>query len=190
MTRARRRCAALLALLAVVDVALFVPANLTGSADVNMLGVFQLDEFAQYHAIWRMTEPAESAGAALRQFVAYDYYSYGFPFFAASAAAFWPLRWAYTSAGAPGLTRASMLVLRELSPLLDALSILILVGLWTGFRSPPRAAALFVFLAALPAVVADGLWWQPDAIVTFFVVVTIAALTRDRRGSPPPLSAP
>jgi len=42
-----------------------------------------------------------------------------------------------------------MLVLRELSPLLHVASILILVGLWTGFRKAPRAAALFVFLAAL-----------------------------------------
>jgi 4-amino-4-deoxy-L-arabinose transferase-like glycosyltransferase len=181
MTGARGRCAALLALLAAAYIALFVPANGTGSADANMLGVFQIDEFAQYHALWRMTDPAESAGAGLRQFVAYDYYSYGFPFFAASALAFWPFRWAYTSANAPGLTHASMLMLRELSPLLHVASILILVGLWTGFRSTPRAAALFVFLAALPAVVSDSLWWHPDAAVTLFVVATIAALARDRR---------
>jgi 4-amino-4-deoxy-L-arabinose transferase-like glycosyltransferase len=181
MTAARWRCAALIALLGVAYAAVFVPANRTGSANVNMLGVFQVDEFAQYHAIWRMTEPAESVGAALRQFVAYDYYSYGFPFFAASALAFWPLREAYTSAGVPGLTAASMLVLRELSPLLHVLSIAILVGLWTGFRSLPRAVALFVFLAVLPAVVSDSLWWHPDACVTFFVVATIAALVRDRR---------
>jgi 4-amino-4-deoxy-L-arabinose transferase-like glycosyltransferase len=181
MTGARGRCAALLALLAAAYVALFAPANGTGSANVNMLGVFQIDEFAQYHALWRMTDPAASPEAALRQFVAYDYYSYGFPFFAASALAFWPLRWAYTSANAPGLTHASMLVLRELSPLLHVASILILVGLWTGFRRAPRAAALFVFLAALPAVVSDSLWWHPDAAVTLFVVATIAALARDRR---------
>jgi 4-amino-4-deoxy-L-arabinose transferase-like glycosyltransferase len=180
MTRARWRCAALCALLAALYVAAFVPANRTGTANVNMLGVFQVDEFAQYHAIWRMTEPAESAGTALRQFLAYDYYSYGFPFFAASALAFWPLRDAYLETGAPGLTAASMLLLRQLSPLLHALSILILVGLWTGFRSAPRAGALFVFLAALPAVVSDSLWWHPDAWVTFFVVATIAALVLDR----------
>jgi 4-amino-4-deoxy-L-arabinose transferase-like glycosyltransferase len=180
MTGARWRCAALIALLAAAYVAAFVPPNRTGSADVNMLGVFQLDEFAQYHALWRMTEPAASTGAALHQFVAYDYYSYGFPFFAASAVAFWPLRWAYTSTGAPGLTQASMLLLRELSPLWHVLSIAILVGLWTGYRSAPRAAALFVFLAALPAVVADSMWWHPDAGATLFVVATIAALVRDR----------
>jgi len=135
----RRSCAALCALLAVVYVAAFAPANHTGSANVNMLGVFQVDEFAQYHAIWRMTEPAESPAAALRQFLAYDYYSYGFPFFATSALMFWPLRDAYTSTGTPGLTAASMLLLRELSPLLHVLSIGILVALWTGFRSAPRA---------------------------------------------------
>ena len=66
MTGAQRRCAALLALLAAAYVAIFVPPNRTGSANVNMLGVFQVDEFAQYHALWRMTEPAESAAAATR----------------------------------------------------------------------------------------------------------------------------
>jgi len=180
MTAARWRCAAMIALLALAYVAVFVPANRTGSANVNMLGVFQVDEFAQYHAIWRMTEPAETPRAALQQFLAYDYYSYGFPFFAASALAFWPLRNAYVETGAPGLTAASMLLLRELSPLLHVLSIAILVALWTGFRSTLRAAALFAFLAALPAVVSDSLWWHPDAWVTFFTVATIAALVRDR----------
>jgi len=41
----------LLALLAAAYVALFVPRTATGSANVNMLGVFQIDEFAQYHAL-------------------------------------------------------------------------------------------------------------------------------------------
>jgi hypothetical protein len=180
MTRARRSCAALLALLGAAYVAAFVPANLTGTANVNMLSVFKLDEFAQYRALWRMTEPAPSALASVRQFVAYDYYSYGFPFFALSGLTFLPLRHAYVDTGAPGLTSASMLVLRELSAVLDVLSILILVWLWTDFRSIPRAVALFVFLAALPTIVADSLWWHPDAVSTLFVVATIAALVRDR----------
>lgn len=170
----------MLAALSLAYAALFVPANSTGSANVNMLAAFKLDEFSQYHALWRMTEPAESLGESLRQVVAYDYYYYGFPFFGMSALAFWPLRWVYTTTGEPGLTWASMLVLRELSVLLNLGSILLLVGLWTGYRSAPRAAALFVFLAALPAVVADNLWWHSDALVTFFAVTTLALLVRDR----------
>jgi hypothetical protein len=73
-------------------------------------------------------------------------------------------------------------VLRELSPLLHVLSIAILVGLWTGFRSRRAPCAVRVPRRAA-RVVSDSLWWHPDACVTFFVVATIAALVRDRRGS-------
>ncbi len=181
MPTATQRTAAVLAVLSLGYVALFVPPNATGSADANMLGAFELDEFAQYHALWRMTEPADSAGEALRRLVAYDYYTYGFPFFGTSAALFWPLRRAYTEAGEPGLTRASLVALRGTSALLNALSIVMLVGLWVGWREPARASALFVFLAALPAVVGDALWWHPDAWVTFFSVAALFGLARDRR---------
>jgi hypothetical protein len=51
MTAARWRCAALIALLAWPTPSRSCPPNRTGSANVNMLGVFQVDEFAQYHAI-------------------------------------------------------------------------------------------------------------------------------------------
>jgi hypothetical protein len=175
------RRAAVLAILCAGYVAAFVPANLTGAADVNMLAVFRIDEFGQFRTLWRMTTPSESTTEALYRFVAYDYYYYGFPFFAVSAVVFWPLRAIYEASGEPGLTTASALALRELSPLFTALAIGILVALWTRLRSLPHMVALFAFLAAMPAVVGNNLWWHPDGLLLFWIVATIAALSLDGR---------
>jgi hypothetical protein len=78
------------------------------------------------------------------------------------------------------LTAARALALRELSPLFTALAIAILVILWTRLRWTPRVIALFVFLATIPAVVSDNLWCHPDALLLFWVVVVIVALSLDR----------
>jgi len=90
------------------------------------------------------------------------------------------LRAAYVAANEPGLTTAGMLALRELSPLFNAAAIAMLVALWTRLRSTPQIVGSFVFLATLPAVVDNNLWWHPDAMLLFFVVCTIGALSLDR----------
>lgn len=180
MTRSQRRGAAALTLLCAIYVLAFAPANRTGAANANMLEIFELDEFAQFRALWQMTKPRATAGEALYGVFAYDYYYYGFPFFAVSAAVFWPLRMVYMASGEPGLTAASVLALRQLSPLFTAIAIAILVILWTRLESLPRVVGLFAFLAAIPAVVSNNLWWHPDALLLLCVVLVIAALSLDR----------
>jgi hypothetical protein len=180
MSQDQKRRAAVLAILCAGYVLAFVPGNLTGAADVSMLSVFEVDEFSQFRALVKMTSPSGTAADALHQFIAYDYYYYGFPFFASSAAIFWPLRSIYMASGEPGLTSMSVLLLRELSPLFTALAISILVVLWTRLRSLPHMIALFAFLAVLPAVVDNNLWWHPDALLLLLIVATIAALSLDR----------
>ncbi len=180
MSQDQKRRSLVLAALCVAYTLAFVPANLTGAADVNMLGVFKLDEFSQFRALWKMTSPSPSLTESVFGFIAYDYYWYGFPFFAVSAAVFWPLRAIYVAAAEPGLTTAGAMAMRELSPLFTALAIAILVALWTRLRSTPQMIALFVFLATLPAVVDNNLWWHPDALLLLLVVCTIGALSLDR----------
>lgn len=179
-TTGQRRSAALLVVFAVGYWLLFIPPNLTGSADANMLAAFEVDEFSQYHVLWSMTSGGDAQRSALSRFVQYDHYYYGFPFYLSSAAAFWPLRARYVGGGAPGLTRTSLLVLRQLSPLFMLLAIGVLVYAWTEFRSPIRSVGAFAFAALPPAVVANNLWWHPDSLVTLFVAMTIAALALDR----------
>ena len=65
MSQDQRLRAVVLALLCVGYVLLFVPANRTGADNAIMLSAFQLDEFAQYRALWRMTEPSDTVGEAI-----------------------------------------------------------------------------------------------------------------------------
>jgi hypothetical protein len=179
-TTSQRRCAALLVALSIGYATLFVPPNLTGTDDASMLAAFELDEFGQYKVLWRMTRGGDASRSGWSRFICYDHYHYGFPFFSTSALAFWPLKAAYISSATPGLTRMSMLVLRQLSPVFMLAAILALVFAWTRFRNPLRSVALFAFLVSIPAVVQNNLWWHPDSLVTLFVVLTIVALSEDR----------
>ncbi len=50
-----------------------------------MVQIFQPDEAAPLPYIFRMIAPAPTLNLALRHFIFYDFYYYGFPFFASSA---------------------------------------------------------------------------------------------------------
>jgi hypothetical protein len=175
------RCIALLTALTLGYLRFFAPPHGTGSADANMLAAFKLDEFGQYRVLWRMTEGGDTLLESLTNLVCYDHYYYGFPFFISSALPFWPLRSAYVAAAEPGLTHATLLVLRQLSTVFMLLAIGVLTYGWTRFRSPLRAGALFATLAFIPAVVTNNLWWHPDSLATLFVAIAIVALAEDRR---------
>jgi len=179
-TTSQRRCAALLVALSIGYAALFVPPNLTGTDDASMLAAFELDEFGQYKVLWRMTRGSDASRSGWSQFICYDHYYYGFPFFFVSALVFWPLKAAYISSATPGLTQMSMLILRQLSPAFMLAAILALVFAWTRFRDPLRSVALFALLASIPAVVQNNLWWHPDSLATLLVVLTIVSLNEDR----------
>jgi hypothetical protein len=179
-TTSQRLCAALLIALSIGYAILFVPPNLTGTDDASMLAAFQLDEFGQYKVLWKMTLGDDASRSGWSRFVCYDHYYYGFPFFFVSALVFWPLKVAYISSATPGLTQMSMLVLRQLSPAFMLAAILALVFAWTRFRDPLRSVALFAFLASIPAVVQNNLWWHPDSLATLLAVLTIVALNEDR----------
>lgn len=72
-----------------------------------------------------------------------------------------------------------MVVLRQLSVLFMLIAILLLIWLWTEFKSPFRAIFLFVFLGSIPAIVKNNLWLHPDSLVTLFIVLTIVGLVKD-----------
>src|SRR5262249_17864443 len=66
-----------------------------------------------------------------------------------------------------------------LSPIFMVTAILLLVYLWTGFRSAARSVLLFIFLGSIPAVFLNNMFWHPDSLVTLFVVLTIFSLAKD-----------
>ena len=82
-----------LLLLSVIYFCIFLIPNRTGADDLNMLSVFEPDEFAQYPYLISMIEfKGNSIKQNLWRFVAYQHYYYGFPFYFFSAALLLPLK--------------------------------------------------------------------------------------------------
>lgn len=140
-----------------------------------MVQMFSPDESAVYPYIMRMIAPANSLEQALRSFVFYDYYYYGFPYFGLSALVLIPLRWFGQLDNMPLV----MLLLRQMISVLPMLAgLLLLVYLQDGYRTY-RSPVLLSFLLVVPAVLSNNNWWHPDGIVFFLVVLTIFFLWRD-----------
>ena len=51
--------------------------------------------------------------------------------------------------------------------------------MWTQYEDFFRSVFLFVFLAMIPEVFGNSLWWHPDTLTTLWVVLTIFALYKD-----------
>lgn len=167
---------------ALVYFLLFIPPNLTGSADPAMLAAFQIDEWLQYPHVMRMTTAGDSWRETARNVFVYQHYFYGFPFYLSSALAILPVRAA--TAFAPlaesmGDTRTIMLVLRQLSPLFMLTAVALLVYNWTGFRHLGRTLLVMAVLLTAPAVFDNNLWWHAESLTLLWVALTLFALYRD-----------
>lgn len=179
-----------LCILSCIYFLLFIPPNLTGSKDPNMplitgsqdlnhLGIYPSDEYAQYQSLLRMMRPGKTWKETLYNLLTYRHWQFGYPFFLISAIAASPAIILCNHMPGINCTTASMLVLRQLSVLFMLISIWFLIYMWTGFRYFLRSIVLFIFLAAIPDIVGNNMWWHPDSLVTLFVVLTIFALFKD-----------
>ena len=175
MISTQKRIFALLIFMAAAAFVLFALPNAVASQNLSMVQIFQPDEAAPLPYIFRMIAPAPSLNLALRHFVFYDYYYYGFPFFATSALLLLPLQWLNSLADIPLV----MLILRQFISVLPMLvALLLLVYMQDGFRTY-RSPVLFAFLLSVPAVVENNSWYHPDGITFLLVVLTILFLKRD-----------
>jgi hypothetical protein len=175
MTSFQKRIFGLLLFMAAVAFVLFALPNAVASQNLSMVQIFQPDEAAPLPYVLKMIAPAPTLNLALRQFVFYDYYYYGFPFFAASALLLLPLQWL----GHLGDIPLVMLILRQFVSVLPMLAaLLLLVYMQDGFHSY-RSPVLFAFLLSVPAVVQNNSWYHPDGITFLLVVLTIYFLKRD-----------
>ena len=179
-----------LCILSCIYFLLFIPPNLTGSKDPNMLvitgledlnglGIYPSDEYAQYQCLLRMLRLGNTWQETVYNMLAYRHWQFGYPFFLISAIAVAPVKVLCNHMPGINCTTASMLILRQLSVLFTLISIWLLINMWTGFRYFMRSIALFIFLAAIPDIVGNNMWWHPDSLVTLFVVLTIFALYKD-----------
>ncbi len=175
MTIQQKRIFFLLLFMAIIAFALFSLPNSTVSKNLAMVQMFQPDEASPLPYVFHMIAPAESLNQALRSFVFYEYYYYGFPYFGLSAALLFPLQWLGYITNIPLV----MLILRQLISVLPMLAALLLLAyMQDGFRTY-RSVALFAFLLCVPAVVQNNLWWHPDGLILLLAVLTIFFLKRD-----------
>ena len=157
----------------------FIPANNTGAKDPVMISIFEPDEFAQYSIPRDMLTKQDSFKHSVYNFIAYDHYYYGYPFYISSILATLPV--SLTQGFTNKNTQMVMLLLRQwISVLPMLISIGLVMFMSTRFRSRIASLILAGFLLSIPAVVENNLWWHPDSLVVMFIVATLACLVEDR----------
>jgi hypothetical protein len=154
---------------------LFSWPNSAASENLAMIQMFQPDEATQLQYALPMVAPASNLDQALRSFIFYGYYYYGFPFFGLSAALLLPLQWLGQINNIPLV----MVILRQFASVLPMLAaLLLLVYMQDGFRTYRSVILLFILLC-VPAIVQNNLWWHPDGLSLLFVSLTLFFLKRD-----------
>ncbi len=175
MNRTQKIILLTLALLSAAYFVIFYFPNSLASVDSKMVLVFQPDEAVPLPYVLDMIQPADSIKQALLNFAFYDYYFYGYPYFAVSALALLPVKWA----GQLHNTTLVMTVLRQVVSVLPLLAaIWIIVYMQTRFRSY-KAVLLFILLISLPAVVQNNFWWHPDGLAILFTTLALFFLHLD-----------
>jgi len=171
----------IIALLGVLYFILLAVPNARNAVDEHMLFVLSQDENIQYPYVLKMVTPDGSIIETLSQFVAYQHYFYGYPFYFLSALVLLPARILFGDQMAAH-TQLNLFLLRQFVNVLPmTFSIIILVYLQTRFRSRWRSLVLFVFLAFIPVIFRSNInWWHPDSLAVLFLVLTLFFLDRDR----------
>lgn len=158
---------------------IFIAPNMTGAQNASMLAVFEIDEFAQYPHLIEMLTPGATFYQSLRNFLIYQHYFYGFPFYFISAILALPVKFLLGGSW-PANTTVIVASLRQLvnvAPMI--LSAFLLVYMQTRLRPLWKSVGLFVFLLSLPAVIGNNLWWHPDSLQVLSGVLVLFFLDRD-----------
>lgn len=166
-------------LIGLIYFVLFACVNTAGAENVDMLAVFEIDEYAQFPHLLPMVAGGESIKYTLRNFLVYGHYFYGYPFYFFSGLVLLPFQWFFGD----GLTihmRWIMLALRQLLNVLPGmLSAYALTFFATRFRSFWKSTLVFLLMLLMPALVRNGFWWHPDGLGLLFVSLTMLFLSLD-----------
>ncbi len=121
-----------------------------------MITMFEPDESTMIPVVKRMNHPQPNLIYTIGRFVAYGFYSYGFPLYAPSGLIYKVLTLFDQGDNYPLL----MLCMRQIISVLPMIvAIWILVYLQDQFRSW-RSVVLFIFLLSVPAIIQNGFWWS------------------------------
>lgn len=180
MTASQKRTALILFLIGLAYWLIFIPVNLQGAQNADMLAIFEVDEYAQYPNALHMVAQASSLYEGLHNFAVYQHYFYGYPFYFFSGLVLLAGKLLFGSAW---LT-ATPWVVAALRQMINVLPMVLAAGLltWCVTHFKQRWAALVVFLLmlTLPGVVDNNTWWHPDSLGVLLVAVVYFLLDRDR----------
>ena len=173
-----KRVIFVLLFLSILYFVIFIGPNNTGAKTVEMISVFEPDEFAQYpHAIRMLEFKGISLRHKIWHFVAYQHYYYGFPFYAFSVLSLLPVKFL----SGINNVQLNMAVMRQIVSVLPMITTFwLLVYIQTKFEKFWKSIILFVFLLSIPIVIKNNLWWHPDSLAILFCVLVIFFLSRDQ----------
>jgi len=173
-----KRLIFVLLFLSILYFVIFIGPNNTGAKTVEMISVFEPDEFAQYpHAIRMLEFKGISLRHKIWHFVAYQHYYYGFPFYALSFLVLLPVKFL----SGINNVQLNMAVMRQFVSVLPMITTFwLLVYIQTKFEKFWKSIIIFIFLLSIPIVIKNNLWWHPDSLAILFCVLVIFFLSRDQ----------
>ena len=164
--------------LGILIFALYIPLNLRNSESMSALN---LDESIMYPNVIKMLTAGEGFHQSLYRFLVYGDYIYGFPFYGWSAFVLLPVKWIVGEGFADHL-QLNLLLMRQFANVLPVLlSCFLITWLVTRFKNLWVSLGFNLVLLTLPGVIGiSGLFWHPDGVNLFFVVLALYYLDRDQ----------
>lgn len=154
--------------------------NWKGTQDAHMLSLLSADESIQYPYLIDMLQGGDTPFETVKNFIAYQHYFYGYPFYLSSAFTILPVR-LIAGADFGSQVQLNLWLLRQIISVLPMLlTIILLVYVQTGFQSTWKTIILTITLLTIPAVTRNNLWfWHPDALTLLGIVAALYFLTKD-----------
>lgn len=176
----QKKTMGILLILSLLYLAILIPSNLNGTADLEAFSRYGGDEFVIYPVLMDVMKPGETFGATLYHLFIYEDYHYGYPFYAVSTLLLTPVR-LLTGAAFPDRVDLNLPILRmgvSVVPLV--LAAWAIVYLFTRFRCPLVSALTLVFLLFAPGSLQNNQgFWHPDGLNLLFVCLSLVFIRRD-----------
>ena len=167
-----------IAILAVLYFAAFIPTNLLRDRDGTFF--IHADEKVLYPDVTNdMVFPNTISGMVHSVLESWSW-QYGYPYFVASAAALLIPRMIFGNQFSAQIQLNIFLLRQFVSVLPMILAMMLAVYLATRYKSMLTSVGLFVFMATVPGIVKyNDRFWHADSMVVLLVVLTIFALEKD-----------
>jgi len=180
MQKTKKRTVLVLCLLGLAYFIVFIFPNASTLNSDNPLVYLHKDEYVTYPVVERMLALEGTPSNIWGQWIIYQDYHYGYPFYLLSALLLLPFRLIEGQAFYGQISR-NILILRQMINVLPMiLTAGVLTYVQTRYRTLWRSVFIFIFLLTIPAVVRSNMhWWHPDSLMLLAIALTFYFLDRD-----------